>query len=473
MRWNWQLPDWPDFQYDASRIRAAEERFLKGAGVVVGSLHHLDSDARLGFTIELISQEMVDSSAIEGEVLDRASVQSSLARQLGFASDIRHGVTCPLVSTPLGTDLAAAIAKANNLNEAFKEWRTGKGGNVLVKGTVAWLFAWYREQDRFKKNAHKTKVDYRKLMDALCAFETKKGQPPLGKRMAAKVDATVADNLYRKLRDRGERQATYAMQVCRLVWTWAVRHHRTTGVTENPFNGMGLKSTAAKGNRYTSRAEYTLYRETARAMGYQSMATAAALGFECCQRTWDVFGFVDPEGKRSRGILWSGYRPGEEITLIQGKTGNPVTLPLYVDVPGEAGEVERVLLYPELEEELARWRALTPAPDDVIVVEDAGMRQRYKAAEGQRYSERRMSTVHRAICEKAGLPKNMTFTGFRHGGLTEIGDAGEADPRAVSGHKTLAVTAIYNKASEEKARQIAIARREHIAMLEEQKADAS
>ena len=39
------------------------------------------------------------------------------------------------------------------------------------------------------------------------------------------------------------------------------------------------------------------------------------------------------------------------------------------------------------------------------------------------------------------------------------------DTRAVSGHETLAVTAIYNKASAEKARRIAAVRREHIAAL--------
>src|SRR3546814_3183238 len=98
MLWNWQLSDWPAFSFDAALLREAEERFLKGAGVVVGSMHHLDGDARKGIVIELISQEMielisqemVDSSAIEGEVLDRASVQSSIARQLGFVSDKRR-----------------------------------------------------------------------------------------------------------------------------------------------------------------------------------------------------------------------------------------------------------------------------------------------------------------------------------------------------------------------------------------------
>src|SRR3546814_4288542 len=66
MLWNWQLSDWPAFSFDAALLREAEERFLKGAGVVVGSMHHLDGDARQGIVIELISQEMVDSSAIEG-----------------------------------------------------------------------------------------------------------------------------------------------------------------------------------------------------------------------------------------------------------------------------------------------------------------------------------------------------------------------------------------------------------------------
>ena len=56
MRWNWQLPDWPDFRFDAERIRASEEQFLKGSGVVIGALHHLDADERDGLTIELISQ---------------------------------------------------------------------------------------------------------------------------------------------------------------------------------------------------------------------------------------------------------------------------------------------------------------------------------------------------------------------------------------------------------------------------------
>ena len=48
-----------------------------------------------------------------------------------------------------------------------------------------------------------------------------------------------------------------------------------------------------------------------------------------------------------------------------------------------------------------------------------------------------MNKRHRKICAKAGLPKDMTFTGFRHGGITELGNAGIDDTRAIIGHAQL------------------------------------
>lgn len=62
----------------------------------------------------------------------------------------------------------------------------------------------------------------------------------------------------------------------------------------------------------------------------------------------------------------------------------------------------------------------------------------------------------------AGLPKDMTFTGFRHGGASELGDSGEDDIRPISGHVVLGTTAIYNKANQIKARRIVRNRRGYI-----------
>ncbi len=105
MQWNWQLPDWPNFEFNSMTLRSAEERFLKGAGVVVGALHHLDDDARTGLAIELISREAVDSSAIEGKVLDRASVQSSIAKHLGLAADQRRANAAEAGAAEMMADL--------------------------------------------------------------------------------------------------------------------------------------------------------------------------------------------------------------------------------------------------------------------------------------------------------------------------------------------------------------------------------
>lgn len=276
----------------------------------------------------------------------------------------------------------------------------------------------------------------------------------LGQRKAAVIDATAADTLYKKAREKhGERQGSYMMQVCRLVWNQGVRHGKATGLKENPFSGMGIKSSsgAGRGNRAATRAEYDLYRATAREMGKQSMATAAAICFEACQRVYDAFGFEDPDGRVSRGVRWGGYVAGERIGLVQSKTGNVVDIPL-VDGAGE----DRLELYPELEAELRRLDR--GAPGDLIVRDERT---------GVAYTKDYMVKLHQRIRAKAKLPADLKFTSFRHGGITEIGDSGTDDVRAVSGHSTLEVTRIYNKANQEKAIRIASLRRQHVARIAE------
>jgi len=86
MTWNWQQPDWPVFNWDRRRMSTAEEQFLLGAGVAIGSVRHLGEDEHNQLLVEVMSGEAVTTSAIEGEVLNRARVQSSILRQLGLAS---------------------------------------------------------------------------------------------------------------------------------------------------------------------------------------------------------------------------------------------------------------------------------------------------------------------------------------------------------------------------------------------------
>ncbi|MFK7999072.1 MAG: Fic family protein [Polyangiales bacterium] len=84
--WNWQQSDWPNFRFDKDRLEALEAQFHHRAGRVVGAFTHLDENEQTELTVGLLSEEALSTSAIEGEVLERASVQSSLRKQFGLVS---------------------------------------------------------------------------------------------------------------------------------------------------------------------------------------------------------------------------------------------------------------------------------------------------------------------------------------------------------------------------------------------------
>src|SRR5437762_8868674 len=87
MTWNWQQPEWPSFRWERARLEAEEKQFLVGGGMLVGTVRHLGNQERDQLTIEAMCTESVTTSEIEGETLDRVSVQSSIRKQLGLAAD--------------------------------------------------------------------------------------------------------------------------------------------------------------------------------------------------------------------------------------------------------------------------------------------------------------------------------------------------------------------------------------------------
>jgi len=90
MRWNWQQADWPDFKWNSFRLTQAEERFLLASGVLLGAARHLGEADRERLVVEGMSVEALTTSEIEGEFLNRASVQSSIQKQLGLATEKRR-----------------------------------------------------------------------------------------------------------------------------------------------------------------------------------------------------------------------------------------------------------------------------------------------------------------------------------------------------------------------------------------------
>lgn len=79
-----ELPDWPHFQWDEKHlaVKVAAVRYRQGR--MLGALERLGIKLREEAILRTLTEEVVKSSEIEGEILDREQVRSSLARRLGI-----------------------------------------------------------------------------------------------------------------------------------------------------------------------------------------------------------------------------------------------------------------------------------------------------------------------------------------------------------------------------------------------------
>ena len=86
MKYNWQLQDWPSFQYDLSGMQDLILRFAEKTGRVDGLLSVLPELLQTDAVVDLMVAEAVKSAAIEGEMLSRPDVMSSIKNNLGLHS---------------------------------------------------------------------------------------------------------------------------------------------------------------------------------------------------------------------------------------------------------------------------------------------------------------------------------------------------------------------------------------------------
>jgi Fic family protein len=79
-----ELPDWPKFRWDqrdlADRLAAVRHH----QGRLIGRMETLGFPLRSEAVLNTLTQDVVKSSEIEGEILDREQVRSSIARRLGL-----------------------------------------------------------------------------------------------------------------------------------------------------------------------------------------------------------------------------------------------------------------------------------------------------------------------------------------------------------------------------------------------------
>jgi Fic family protein len=79
-----QLTDWPHFRWSHQNLADSLAAVRHRQGRLVGRMEGLGLNLRAEATLQTLTEEVVKSSAIEGEILNKDQVRSSLARRLGM-----------------------------------------------------------------------------------------------------------------------------------------------------------------------------------------------------------------------------------------------------------------------------------------------------------------------------------------------------------------------------------------------------
>ena len=153
MTYNWQQNDWPKFRYDLSGVEDVLFAFAERTGRASGLLEGLTADAQAETAIEMMAVEAITTSSIEGELLSRRDVLSSIRNNLGMAGgapagdkrakgvaalmiDVRNSFEAPLSEGKLFEWHRMIMAGHRRI--AAGQWRTHADPMQVVSGPVGY-----------------------------------------------------------------------------------------------------------------------------------------------------------------------------------------------------------------------------------------------------------------------------------------------------------------------------------------------
>jgi len=83
-KWIWEYDSYPNFTYDSEKLQPLLQDIKYYQGMLDGIFTNVNEEDLYRTQLEIMTQEIMDSSAIEGEILSRDSVRSSISNQLGI-----------------------------------------------------------------------------------------------------------------------------------------------------------------------------------------------------------------------------------------------------------------------------------------------------------------------------------------------------------------------------------------------------
>jgi Fic family protein len=86
---------WPNLDWDAGEVTPGLVRARHKQGLLLGRMRQLGFALQAEAAVEVLTSDVVQSSAIEGERLDQADVRSSIARRLGLPDGAARRASMP------------------------------------------------------------------------------------------------------------------------------------------------------------------------------------------------------------------------------------------------------------------------------------------------------------------------------------------------------------------------------------------
>lgn len=152
MAYNWQLPDWPDFKYEVSKVFNLLIEFSEATGHASGMTKTLPENIQLETLIDTMITEAIKTSEIEGEYLSRKDVASSIRNNLGLNTkpepvkdkrsggagklmvDVRKSFAAPLTKEKLFEWHAILLQGSTTIKTGA--WRRSKQPMQVVSGAI-------------------------------------------------------------------------------------------------------------------------------------------------------------------------------------------------------------------------------------------------------------------------------------------------------------------------------------------------
>jgi hypothetical protein len=328
-------------------------------------------------------------------------------------------------------------------NDRLEEWRRQKANPLQEPdtsryGTVEWLVNAYLKHSSFTERvAEFSRPDYKRVLDRVCDVILEKGR--VGDARVANIAVSTAEKIYEAF--GGTRMGEKVVTYCKAMWKRMKPHYpelfRTD--TPNPWEGVTLKRRKKQTKGHVDRETVYAFANGAIANGRGELAAAAVLAFEWLMR---------PSSIGSGYAPWTGYRASDhpdKIRLKHRKTDELALHPLeYVERDEETGEEIVVKLYEDAEKILAQ----TPRYGTSIVCKKNGV----LFGDGTFLAHEVREMADKLQDEGKPIPEGFSLDKCRHGGMTELEEAGltEGQGRSLSKHKTAAAYRGYAKETEKR-----------------------